>query len=193
MPNARHYAVRVTSPEAPARKPLLLVALALAIIQVRAEFHGFDALPDPIGWLVIAGACRVLPPEVPRRSAVVGSAVIAAVTAVSMWPSAWNDRVRALTESLLWAIALPGLAWSVLFCLAMTALAQGEMVSSLLWKSLAGAFLASAILPVVVFGGDADWLEGTYAAISTAAQVALFVLAIAHAWKPWATFAPEPG
>ena len=183
------------SPEAtpPARKPLLVVALGLLVVQLRAELNGVDALPDPLGWLIIAFACRELPSDVPRRGAIIGSALLAAVVSVGLWPTAWNDDARDLDESLVWAITLPGLAWSILFCLAVGYLAaRVQPVSSLLWKYVAIAFAATAILPVIVFGGGADWLESTFAAIGLLAQLSLFVLCLLHAWRPWATFQPEP-
>jgi hypothetical protein len=185
----------VDSPEPtpPARKPLLVVALGLLVVQLRAELNGVDALPDPLGWLIIAFASRELPGDVPRRGAIIGSAVLAAVVSVGLWPTAWNDEVRDLDESLLWAITLPGLAWSILFCLAIGYLAaRVELVSSLLWRYLVIAFAVTAILPVIVFGGEADWLQSTYATISALAQLSLFVLCLLHAWRPWATFEPEP-
>lgn len=182
------------SPEAapPTRKPLLLVFLGLLIIQVRAGFNGFDALPDPVGWLIIALACRALPADVPRRGLVIGTALVSAAVSVALWRDEWNDQVRDLDESLLWAITLPGIVWSILFCLAISHLARSELVSSLLWQYLAIAFIVTAVLPVLVFGGGADWLESTYASVSALAQLALLLLSLLHAWRPWAGFEREP-
>lgn len=190
----RHYSVPVNPPEAapPTRKPLLLVFLGLVIIQVRAGFNGFDALPDPLGWLIIALACRALPADVPRRGMVIGTALFSAAVSVGLWPDEWNDQVRDLDESLLWAITLPGIAWSILFCMAVAHLARPELVSSLLWQYLAIAFVVTAVLPVLVFGGGADWLESTYAAVSALAQLSLLLLSLLHAWRPWAGFERGP-
>jgi len=185
----------VSQPEAERRprQPLLLVALAYVLLQVRGEFHGFDVLPDPLGWLLIAVACGVLPADVPRRRGIVAVALLALVTSIALWPAAWNDRVLDLDPALLWAIALPGLAWSILFCLAVAYLSQGDLMASLLWKYLAGGFVATAVLPIIVLGGEVHALEGTYAVVSALAQLALFMLALVHAWRPWAMVpAPAP-
>jgi hypothetical protein len=183
----------VNQPEAERRprQPLLLVALAYVPLQVRAEFHGFDALADPVGWLLIAMACGVLPADVPRRRVIVPVALLATVTSIALWPAAWNDRVLDLDPALLWAISLPGLAWSILFCLAIAYVAHRDLMASLLWKYLAGGFVATAVLPIIVLGGEVHALEGSYAAVSTLAQLALFVLALVHAWRPWA-MVPAP-
>jgi hypothetical protein len=116
----------------------------------------------------------------------VAVALVAMVTSIALWPAAWNDRLLDLDPALVWAISMPGLVWSILFCLAIAYLAQGDLMAGLLWKYLAGGFVATAVLPVIVLGGKVDALEGTYAAISTLAQLALFVLALVHAWRPWA-------
>ena len=75
----------MTPPEATERprQPLLVVALALLIIVIRSDFRGYDALPDPIAWLLIAVACAAFPEDVPRRGAVVASAVLAMLASVA--------------------------------------------------------------------------------------------------------------
>lgn len=183
----------MTAPEATERprQPLLVVALALLIIVIRADFRGYDALPDPLAWLMIAVACAALPEDVPRRGAVVATAVLAMVASVASWPVRGHERIVDLDPALAWAIALPSLAWSALFCLAVAHLARTQLSAQIMWKYVAGGFLAAIVLPIVVFGGGVDSLEGTYAAIIVLSQVALFALALTHAWKPWA-LVPRP-
>jgi hypothetical protein len=175
------------------RQPLLVVALALLIIVIRSDFRGYDALPDPFAWLLIAVACAAFPEDVPRRSALVASAVLAMFASIASWPSSWHDRVVDLDPALAWAIALPSLAWSALFCLAVAHLAQAQLSAHVMWTYVAYGFIAATVLPVIVFGGGVDSLEGTYAAIIVLSQVALFALALMHAWKPWAMIARTDG
>lgn len=182
----------MTAPEATSerpRQPLLVVALALLIIVIRSDFKGYDALPDPIAWLLIAVACAAFPEDTPRRGAVVASAALAMVASVASWPADWHDKVVDLDPSLAWAIALPSLAWSALFCLAVAHLAQAQLSAHVMWTYVAYGFVAAIVLPIVVFGGGVNSLEGTYAAIIVLSQVALFALALMHAWKPWAMIA----
>jgi hypothetical protein len=193
MAGHRHYSVPVTEPEATERprQPLLVVALALLIIVIRSDFHGYDALPDPLAWLLIAVASAAFPQDVPRRSALIASALLAMVASVASWRSSWNDRIVDLDPSLAWAIALPSLVWSALFCLAVAHLAKPQLSAHIMWTYVGYGFVAAIVLPVIVFGGGIDSLEGTYAAIIVLSQVALFVLALMHAWKPWA-LVPRP-
>jgi hypothetical protein len=181
----------VTQPEATERprQPLLVVALALVIIVVRADFHGYDALPDPLAWLLIAVAGAAFPEDLPRRGALIASALLAMCASVASWPARWNDEIVDLDPALTWAIALPSLAWSALFCLAVAHLARPQLSAHLMWKYVAGGFMAAIVLPVIVYGGGIDALEGTYAAIIVLSQVALVALALMHAWKPWALVA----
>lgn len=172
------------------RQPLLVVLLALLIIQVRIEFHSVDLLPDPLGWLLVAAATAALPRDVPRRGAAVTGALLAAAASVVTWPTPWKEQVDSLEPALLWAITLPSLVWSVVFCLAVAHLAHvrapREVGAMLMWKYLAGAFIAATVLPVLVFGGNVGWLEDLYASVTALAQIALVVLCLLHAWKPWA-------
>jgi hypothetical protein len=184
----------VTEPEATERprQPLLVVALALVIIVIRSDFHGYDALPDPLAWLLIAVASAAFPPDVPRRGALIASALLAMLASVASWPSRWNDEIVDLDPALAWAVALPSLVWSALFCLAVAHLAKSRQLSAhIMWTYVGYGFVAAIVLPVVVFGGGIDSLEGTYAAIIVLSQVALFALALMHAWKPWALI-PRP-
>jgi hypothetical protein len=178
----------VTAPEATERprQPLLVVALALLILVLRSDFRGYDALPDPLAWLLIAVACSAFPEDVPRRSTLVASAVLAMFASIASWPTSWHEKVVDLDPALAWTVALPSLVWSVLFCLAVAHLAQPQLSAHIMWTYVGYGFVAAIFLPVIVFGGGVDSLEGTYAAIIVLAQVALFVLALMHAWKPWA-------
>ena len=81
---------------------------------------------------------------------------------------------------------MPSLAWSALFCLAVAHLAEVQLSAHIMWTYVAYGFVAAIVMPIIVFGGGVDSLEGTYAAIIVLSQVALFALALTHAWKPWA-------
>jgi hypothetical protein len=183
----------VTAPEAGPRprQPLLLVVFAFLIIVLRPEFGGYDGLPDALGWLLLAVATAQLPADVPRRSIIIGSALVAMVPAAVMVKTSLNEKVLDLDSSLQWAIGLPGVLFSILFCLAIAWQAQGDLVASLLWKYLAFGWIASAVFPIIVDGGGLDSLSDVYASVSAFAQLGLFALALLHAWKPWALIPPE--
>ena len=44
-------------------RPLQSIAIGLVIIALRAEFGGYDALADPVGWLLVLLGVRSLPVE----------------------------------------------------------------------------------------------------------------------------------
>ena len=48
-------------------RPLQSIAIGLVIIALRAEFGGYDALVDPVGWLLVLLGVRTLPVEPERR------------------------------------------------------------------------------------------------------------------------------
>ena len=48
-------------------RPLQSIAMGLVIIALRAEFGGYDALADPLGWLLVLLGVRTLPVEPERR------------------------------------------------------------------------------------------------------------------------------
>lgn len=168
------------------RQPLLLVVLAFLIIVLRPEFGGYDGLPDAIGWLLLAIAAGQLPEDAPRRGLMVGCALLAVVPAAVMFRTSVNEAVRDLDPALAWAIGLPGVAFSILFCLGISWLAREDRMASVLWKYLAFGWVASAILPIVVEGGGLHSLDDVYASVITLAQLGLFGLALWHAWRPWA-------
>ena len=40
-------------PRVTAMRPLQSIAMGLVIVALHAEFGGFDALPDPLGWVLV--------------------------------------------------------------------------------------------------------------------------------------------
>ncbi len=176
----------------PVHKPLRLVGLGLLILMLRPDYRGYDLLPDTIGWLLVLVGSAVFARGLPTRSGIMWAAGLAAVSAAAIWPPHWEDVVRDQEQSLVWAILLPQIVWSVLFCLAVTGVSRADLGASIWWKYLALVNIAVGVLPILVYGGGMSSLESTLETLNFLGLLAGIVLSFWHASRPWATVAaPE--
>ena len=89
-------------------RPLQSIAMGLVIVALSAPVgDGYDALPDPLGWLLVVLGSRALPDQVPRRRVVVTLAWLAAAASVPLWVPGFSDAAYATHPSLGWALNLP--------------------------------------------------------------------------------------
>ena len=99
--------------------PMASVALGLVIVVLVARFGGYDALPDPIGWLVVLWGVRRLPDP----ALLLTLAGAALVVACAVWLPTTQDVLDRGDTSLRWAINLPQVIFCVALCHQLSALA----------------------------------------------------------------------
>src|SRR5262245_26786738 len=97
-------------------RPLQSIAMGLVIIALHTEFGGYDALPDPVGWVLVVLGVLGLPADLERRSTLLAVAALAGVVSIPLWIPGVSEAVADVDESLLWAANLPQLAFVGLLC-----------------------------------------------------------------------------
>lgn len=169
-------------------KPLQSIAMGLVIIALTARFGAYDALADPVGWLLVLLGVSRLPESIGARRGLLATAGLALiVSAVVWWPPA-QDFLDVRDESLRWAANLPQIGFVAWLChaLASTAAASGEVRESRWLRTAMVLTIVVGLLPVLVFGGDWSGLEqGSYLAAGLALIVVIWLL-FAYAARPWA-------
>ena len=175
-------------------RPLQSIAMGLVIVALSAPVAGgYDALPDPLGWLLVLLGVRGLPADLPRREAVGTLAWLAAAVSVPLWFPGVADAAYATHPSLGWALNLPQLGFAALLChsLATSAVAaEDRRAGSWLRLAMAG-FVAAAVLPVVVFGAGVASLELAAYVGATLALITLIWLLFAYSARPWVRQEPR--
>jgi hypothetical protein len=168
-------------------KPLQSVAMGLVIVVLSARFGGYDALPDPVGWLLAFLGVRALPEDLPHRANLLGLAALAGVVASVVWFRVVADDLYDADASLAWAANLPQLVFSALLCHALAARAvEGGDVLAARWLGLLrSAFVVVAVLPVLVFGGGLESFELTSYLAATLVALLLIWRLFAYASRPW--------
>lgn len=165
-------------------RPLAAVAMGLVVVVLVATFDGYDALADPLGWLLVLWGVR----RMPDPSVLLALAGVALVVACVVWFPATQVALDGAGPSLRWAAALPQVLFCVLLCHRLAALARrsGDAAAAA-WQRTAmvlNAVLAAA--PVLAFAsGSQDPLPAIYAAAGGVVLL-LIVLLFAHANRPWA-------
>ncbi|MFC4785924.1 hypothetical protein ACT8ZV_15710 [Nocardioides sp. MAHUQ-72] len=169
-------------------KPLQSIAMGLLIVVLSARFGGYDALADPVGWLLVVIGVRALPGGVPHRVPLGGLAVLAGAVSAVVWFPAVTEALYDADASLGWAANLPQLAFSVLLCHALAAAADvaTDARPARRLRLLRTALVVVGLLPVLVFGGGLDSFETTSYLAAGLVAVALVWLLFRHASAPWA-------
>ena len=137
-------------------RPLQSIAIGLVIIALRAEFGGYDALADPVGWLLVLFGVRSLPVEPERRRSLVAARPsLAGVVSVPLWIPGVSDAIEDVHASLLWVATCPSSASPRCSATAWWAgpPKPGDNRAAAWLRFLRVGFVAVALLPVLVFGG----------------------------------------
>ena len=178
------------------RHPLLVVAIGLAITAIYDARHGWDLLPDPIGWLLILAALIELTMrlDLAQRRTLWVLGIGATLAAGVLWVPAIRDSIANADPSLGWAIELPRFTFFALLChsLSVSARDTGTRVATGWASWTAVGFIVCAIAPIVVVGGGVESMAGPTSALIGLSQVSLFVLCLVYATKVWAGAAPTP-
>ena len=163
--------------------------MGLLIVVMSARFHGFDALADPLGWLLVLLGLRDLPADLAHRSRLRTLAALAGVVSAVLWFPSVTDALYDRDASLGWAANLPQLVFTALLChvlAARAATASDARAARWLAVSRTGTIVVG-LLPVLVFGAGMASLEApSYLA---AGLVAIAVIWQLFAWsgRSWAT------
>ena len=155
--------------------PLQRIAMGLVVVLVPANFpHDphpawafYDALPDPIGWLLVLSGVRAL-----RRHLDLDVATWLAWVALAVSVPLWFPQVNhllvpeyndSIEVSFQWFLSLPQTVFSL--ALARTIGRQAELqrprdrLVAGRYGVLTWAFAALIVLPVVAYGGGVETLE----------------------------------
>lgn len=170
-------------------RPLQPLGLGLLVVALTAPVHGYDALPDPLGWLLVLAGVTALPHGVPRVRALRVASAVAGVIAVPLWVAGVADRLYDTDPALAWAATLPQLAATLLLAdgLARAATRAGDR-SAARWLGVTTALLlVVAVLPVLVLGAGVTALGDPTALLASTTLVLLVVLLLTFARRPWAS------
>ncbi len=179
-------------------KPLQSVAMGLVIIVLSARVHGYDALPDPVGWVLVLVGVAALPTDLAHRTQLLGFAGLAGAVAVAVWFPGVTDRLysgdTANAASLAWVANLPQVVFSALLChdLAGRAAAAGDG-SAARWLALTrSALVLVGLMPVLVFGAGLTTFEVTSYVAAAAVAVVLIWQLFTYASRGWTGVPSRP-
>ena len=177
-------------------RPLQSIAMGLVIVALRAPLVGdYDALPDPLGWVLVIYGVRGLPADLPNKDTVVTLAWLAALVSVPLWFPGVGEAAFATHPSLGWALTLPQLGFAAVLCHSLAARAgAAEDLKAASWLRLAmTGFVVAALLPVIVFGAGFGSLELTADVGAALILLALIWLLFSYSARPWAVDQPVDG
>ena len=169
-------------------KPLQSIAMGLVIVVLVARFHGYDALPDPVGWLLVLLGVRALPPAAPHRDSLLWLAGLAGAVSVVVWFPPVTDALYDADASLAWAANLPEVLFGALLCHALAATADetGDPKAARWLRLTRTGMLVVAVLPVLVFGAGLTSFETTSYVAAGLMAVLLICLLFTYAGRGWA-------
>lgn len=175
-------------------RPLQSIAMGLIIIGVRATFGGYDALPDPLGWVLVMYGVRGLPEDLQHRSTLTTLSLLAGAVSIPLWLPEVSERLYETNPSLGWAANLPQLGFAGLLCftLARRATAADDTRAAAWGRTTLTGFVVVGVLPVLVFGAGVESLEvPSYVAASVALLLLIWLL---FTWssRPWIAVDPLP-
>jgi len=170
--------VEEPAPERAGMSPLQKIAMGLVIVFIPANFtvggHVYDALPDPLGWLLVLSGMKVL-----RRHLDVDAAYwltwVALVVSIGLWIPQLTELLPEIPEhlrteaelrqatkaaSLAWFLSLPQ---SVMSLLLVRRISEEGIVQQPRDTFVAGRFgvltwglIAVIVLPPIAYGGDVE-------------------------------------
>lgn len=168
-------------------RPLQSIAMGLVVIGLRATFGGYDALPDPLGWVLVMYGVLRLPRDWQHRGALTTLALLAGVVSLPLWLPDVSVVLYDTNPSLGWAANLPQLGFAGLLCLTLArrAAAAGDTRAAAWACTALTGFVLVGILPVLVFGAGVRSLELPSYAAASAALLLLIWLLFAWSSRPW--------
>jgi hypothetical protein len=162
--------------------PLQRIAMGLVIVVLSAPLPAdpspawkqYDALPDPLGWLLVTAGAVALARLDRGFGTVRRLAVLAGVVSVVLW---FPQVSHHLEDSGAWAASLPQIAFCLLLCREIGVRAGSttppDKQAERRFGLLVWGFALVAVLPVIALGGDVVQLQNATAVVSTLVNVAL--------------------
>ena len=173
-------------------RPLQAIAMGLVVVALSAPLHGYDALPDPVGWTLVLLGIRSL--TISLRGTLLTLGGLALAVSAVLWVPHMADRLDAVDPSLTWAANLPALATTAVLAhaLATEARLAGDQGARRWLLTDRTLLVLSALLPVLVFGGDVRSLETPTYLLAGLALLMLIVLLFTYSARGWALVTPTP-
>lgn len=163
--------------------PLQKIAMGLVIVVLDADIGGFDAVPDVLGWvLVVLGLFDLRAVLSGFGTLATLAGISAAVSVALLWPGVADS----VAESTGWLLSLPQLAFCIVLCGAVAAVAasDGDVAKRFSW--LRWVFVALVFAPAVLYGGGVDALLIPIVVVTVAANVYLIYLLFRISKRPYA-------
>ena len=183
--------------------PLQRIGLGLVLVVLPAPFPAhphpvwnyYDALPPPLGWaLVLSGLSRLGARSELDLRMTRGAALIAFLVAVPMWFPQVNHYVvpqynPGVSQSWQWLVALPAWAFGYFLC---KAIGDAALTREPRERGIAGwfgvlrwGFVASAVLPAVVYGAQVKNADTTMHLIIGMVEILLVVAMFTYHRRTW--------
>ncbi|MEJ7834049.1 MAG: hypothetical protein WKF79_14115 [Nocardioides sp.] len=169
-------------------KPLQSIAMGLVVVILVAEFRGYDAYVDPLGWLLVLYGLRGLPSETPYRSAMWYVGGLASLVSIPLWVPTVAALVDDADPALGWAANLPKFGFAAVLCLGLVqAAARAGARKEAGWLRIAlTALTVVMVLPVLVFGAGLSELGEPATLAAQVVLLVLIVLLFTYSGRPWA-------
>lgn len=172
--------------------PLQKIAMGMLITILPAPFPAhphpawayYNALPAPIGWLLVISGVRALSDGTLRSRRVLMLAVVAFAVSVPLWFPQINHLLvpaynHGVSRSWSWFAALPGWAFSLLLAHELGRLAAEHLprdrTPETVFGGLRVAFVAVIALPAIVYGAPAPGLETTMGSVRDLSEIGLVI------------------
>lgn len=183
--------------------PLQRIGLGLILVVLPADFPAhphpawnyYDALPPPLGWLLIlSGIFRLMRDTELDLRITRTAAVVALLVSIPMWFPQVNHYLvpqynPGVSQSWQWLIALPSWVFGYFFCKTVgdTAIAREPRERGVAgWFGLLRwGFVAAAALPVVVYGADVAGIEHTMKLVIGLVEICFIVAMFTYHRRDW--------
>ena len=172
--------------------PLSLVASGLLLVALVAPAGGYDVLADWAGWALVVVGLRRLPAATAtrQRPLLLGLAVAAGLLSAVLWFPVLHEPLVDVDPAIAWALSLPALLVSVL--LAHELAARGlDRPARRRWQLARTVAVLVAVLPVLVYGAGLDRLEPLAFVLADLLILAVIVMLLVDARRPWAGGTPR--
>jgi hypothetical protein len=167
--------------------------MGLVVVALTAPINGYDALPDPAGWVLVLLGVRGLPADLERRGVLVALAALALAVSLPLWLPEVAEELADAHPSLGWAVSLPQLFFAALLCavLGRRAAEHADRRAAGWAGTAATGFVLAAAFPVLVFGAGVDALENPTLAVAVLSLLLLIGLLFGWAGRPWIEASPR--
>ncbi len=145
--------------------------MGLVIVFLSARFAGYDALPDPLGWLLVLAGLFPARGLLPYGDTLLSLAGLATLVSVPLVLPSLDAR---LPPSGQWGLSVPQTAFCLLMCSSLALLCERRGAPQRRrFGLLRSTYVVVLGAPVLVYGGGVDALATPVAVLSVAANVAL--------------------